>query len=50
MNEASVDAAFGRSESFASVDYRMAITVTRFAYMPGSEAMTVFAAEFADAI
>ena len=42
MNEASADAAFGTSESFASVDYRMAITVTRFAYMPGGEAMVNF--------
>ena len=42
MNEASSDAAFGTSESFDSVDYRMAITVTRFAYMPGGEAMVNF--------
>ena len=42
MNEASADAAFGTSESFATVDYRMAITVTRFAYMPGGEAMVNF--------
>ena len=42
MNEASADAAFGTSESFASVDYRMAITVTRFAYMPGGDAMVNF--------
>ena len=42
MNEASADAAFGTNESFATVDYRMAITVTRFAYMPGGEAMVNF--------
>ena len=42
MNEASSDAAFGTSGSFASVDYRLAITVTRFAYMPGGDAMVNF--------
>ena len=42
MNDASSDAAFGTSESFDSVDYRLAITVTRFAYMPGGEAMVNF--------
>ena len=42
MNEASADAVFGTSESFDSVDYRLSITVTRFAYMPGGEAMVNF--------
>ena len=42
MNDASSDAAFGTSESFDKVDYRLAITVTRFAYMPGGDAMVNF--------
>ena len=42
MNEASTDAAFGTSDSFDKIDYRLALTVSRFAYVLGGEAMVDF--------
>jgi ABC-type uncharacterized transport system auxiliary subunit len=42
MNEASTDAAFGTSDSFDKIDYRLVLTVSRFAYVPGGEAMVDF--------
>ena len=42
MNEASTDAAFGTSDSFDKIDYRLALTVSRFAYVLGGEAMVNF--------
>ena len=42
MNEASTDAAFGTSDSFDKVDYRVTLAVSRFAYVPGGEAMVDF--------
>ena len=42
MNEASTDATFGTSDSFDKIDHRLALTVTRFAYVPGGEAMVDF--------
>lgn len=42
MNDASTDAAFGTSDSFDEVDYRLLLTVSRFAYVPGGEAMVDF--------
>jgi len=42
MNDASIDAAFGTSDSFDRVDYRLVLTVSRFAYVPGGEAMVHF--------
>ena len=42
INEASTDAAFGTSDSFDKIDYRLALTVSRFAYVPGGEAMVDF--------
>ena len=42
MNEASTDAAFGTSDSFDSVDYRLVLSVRRFAYVAGGEAMVDF--------
>ena len=42
MNEASADATFGASDSFDKIDYRLALNVTRFAYVPGGEAMVDF--------
>ena len=42
MNDASTDAAFGSSDSFDSVDYRLTLTVSRFAHVPGVEAMVDF--------
>ena len=42
MNDASTDAAFGPSDSFDEVDYRLLLTVSRFAYVPGGEAMVDF--------
>ena len=42
MNDASTDATFGTSDSFDEVDYRLLLTVSRFAYVPGGEAMVDF--------
>ena len=42
MNEASTDAAFGTSDSFDKVDYRLILSVSRFAYVAGGEAMVDF--------
>jgi ABC-type uncharacterized transport system auxiliary subunit len=42
INDASTDAAFGTSDSFDEVDYRLVLTVSRFAYVPGGEAMVDF--------
>ena len=42
MNEASVDATLGASDSFDKIDYQLALNVTRFAYVPGGEAMVDF--------
>ena len=42
MNDASTDAAFGTSDSFDEVDYRLLLTVSRFGYVPGGEAMVDF--------
>ena len=42
MNDASTDLAFGTPESFDKPDYRLVLTVTRFAYSQGGEAMVNF--------
>jgi len=42
MNDASTDAAFGTSDSFNSVDFRLVLSVSRFAYVAGGEAMVDF--------
>jgi ABC-type uncharacterized transport system auxiliary subunit len=42
INDASTDATFGTSDSFDEVDYRLLLTVSRFAYVPGGEAMVDF--------
>ena len=42
MNDASTDAAFGPRDSFDSVDYELVMTVSRFAHVPGGEAMVDF--------
>jgi ABC-type uncharacterized transport system auxiliary subunit len=42
MNDASTDATFGTSDSFDEVDYRLLLTVSRFAHVPGGEAMVDF--------
>ena len=39
---ASTDAAFGTSDSFDKVDYRLILSVSRFAYVAGGEAMVDF--------
>ena len=42
INDASTDATFGTSDSFDEVDYRLLLTVSRFAHVPGGEAMVDF--------
>ena len=42
MNDASTDAAFGTEDSFESVDFQLSLTISRFAYVPGGEAMVNF--------
>lgn len=42
MNDASTDMAFGTPDSFDKTDYRLVLTVTRFAYAQGGEAMVNF--------
>ena len=42
MNDASTDMAFGTPHSFDKPDYRLVLTVTRFAYAQGGEAMVNF--------
>ena len=42
MNDASTDMAFGTPDSFDKLDYRLVLTVTRFAYAQGGEAMVNF--------
>ena len=42
MNDASTDMAFGTPDSFDKPDYRLVLTVTRFAYVQGGEAMVNF--------
>ena len=42
MNDASTDAAFGTEDSFDSVDFQLSLTISRFAYVPGGEAMVNF--------
>jgi ABC-type uncharacterized transport system auxiliary subunit len=42
MNDASTDATFGTSDSFDEVDYRLLLTVSRFAHVPAGEAMVDF--------
>ena len=42
MNDASTDMAFGTPDSLDKPDYRLVLTVTRFAYAQGGEAMVNF--------
>ena len=42
MNDASTGMAFGTPDSFDKPDYRLVLTVTRFAYAQGGEAMVNF--------
>ena len=42
MNDASSDAVFGTSDSFDRVDFRLVLSVSRFAYVVGGEAMVDF--------